>query len=246
MFPASSTLPGTTAGFFQLVSALEVVHAAVGLVGGSPVTALMQWAGRSNVLFGVVAAVPEVQDRPAVGAMFLAWAMSEVIRYPWYAASVAGACPHWLTWLRYVAGAWGASVLSWGERKCMGDGQAIGGGLHSVAGCWHRSGALASIGAPGMGVAGMGGMRAWQPEVGTCSTTHSSPHPTAHPIGISSSPPPAAHHLPLTTRQVHSRTPYPPAAPPTITPPHQLHPAEPPAHTLPCSLASVSPHLHPL
>ncbi len=88
------------AGFFQLLSALEILHAAVGLVGGSPLTSLMQWAGRSNVLFGVVAAVPETQNRPAVGAMFLAWALSEVIRYPWYAASVAGACPRWLTWLR--------------------------------------------------------------------------------------------------------------------------------------------------
>ena len=88
------------AGLFQLASALEIVHAAVGLVGGSPLTALMQWAGRSNVLFGVVAAVPEVQNGAAVGAMFLAWALSEVVRYPWYAASLAGACPHWLTWLR--------------------------------------------------------------------------------------------------------------------------------------------------
>lgn len=94
----------TCAGWFQLASALEIVHAAAGLVGGSPATALMQWGGRSNVLFGVVAAVPEVQQRAAVGHMFLAWALSEVIRYPWYAASLAGACPHWLTWLRCAAG----------------------------------------------------------------------------------------------------------------------------------------------
>ncbi|KAL4424771.1 hypothetical protein ABPG77_000811 [Micractinium sp. CCAP 211/92] len=94
---------GRAVSFFQLLSALEILHAAVGLVGGSPLTSLMQWAGRSNVLFGVVAAVPETQNRPAVGAMFLAWALSEVIRYPWYAASVAGACPRWLTWLRYTA-----------------------------------------------------------------------------------------------------------------------------------------------
>lgn len=70
------------------------------MVGGSPVSALMQWAGRSNVLFGVVAAVPAVQGGAAVGAMLLAWALSEVTRYPWYAASLVGACPHWLTWLR--------------------------------------------------------------------------------------------------------------------------------------------------
>mgnify|MGYP001810528148 CR=1 FL=1 len=92
--------PPPLAGLFQLASALEIVHAALGLVGGSPVTALMQWAGRSNVLFGVVAAVPEVQPGLAVGAMLAAWAASEVVRYPWYAAGVAGACPHWLTWLR--------------------------------------------------------------------------------------------------------------------------------------------------
>ncbi|PSC75468.1 very-long-chain (3R)-3-hydroxyacyl-dehydratase 2 [Micractinium conductrix] len=94
---------GEPVRLFQLASALEIVHAALGLVGGSPVTALMQWAGRSNVLFGVVAAVPEVQPGLAVGAMLAAWAASEVVRYPWYAAGVAGACPHWLTWLRYTA-----------------------------------------------------------------------------------------------------------------------------------------------
>ena len=90
------------------------MHAAAGLVGGSPATALMQWAGRSNVLFGVVAAVPEVQQRAAVGYMFLAWALSEVVRYPWYAASLAGACPRWLTWLRRagcVGGCWAAGLL---------------------------------------------------------------------------------------------------------------------------------------
>ena len=88
------------AGLSQLASLAEVAHAALGLVGGSPLTAAMQWAGRSNVLFGVVGAVPEVQRSPAVGAMLLAWALSEVVRYPWYAAGLAGACPRWLTWLR--------------------------------------------------------------------------------------------------------------------------------------------------
>ncbi len=90
----------SAAGLFQLLSGLEILHAAMGLVGGSPVTALMQWAGRSNVLFGVVGAVPEVQNGAAVGAMFLAWALSEVTRYPWYAVNVVGACPRWLTWIR--------------------------------------------------------------------------------------------------------------------------------------------------
>ncbi|KAL4859657.1 Very-long-chain (3R)-3-hydroxyacyl-CoA dehydratase 2 [Chlorella vulgaris] len=94
---------GDTIRLFQLVSGLEILHAALGLVGGSWGAALMQWAGRSNVLFGVVAAEPEVQGSLAVGIMCWAWALSEVIRYPWYAASLAGICPRWLTWLRYTA-----------------------------------------------------------------------------------------------------------------------------------------------
>jgi very-long-chain (3R)-3-hydroxyacyl-CoA dehydratase len=97
-----STISGlaSPAGLFQLLSGLEILHAALGLVRGSPANALVQWVGRSNVLFGVVASVPAVQSSPAVGAMLLAWAMSEVIRYPWYVATLAGACPAWLTWLR--------------------------------------------------------------------------------------------------------------------------------------------------
>ena len=92
-----------TTALFQLISALEIFHAAIGIVGGSPVSALMQWAGRCNVYFAVVRCIPEIQPTIAVGAMCVAWAISEIIRYPWYAAGVAGSCPHWLTWLRYTA-----------------------------------------------------------------------------------------------------------------------------------------------
>ena len=56
---STSVLPH--AALFQLISGLEIGHGAAGLVGGSPALAAMQWAGRSNVLFGVVWAVPEVQ-----------------------------------------------------------------------------------------------------------------------------------------------------------------------------------------
>ena len=75
----------------------------MGIIAGSPVAALMQWGGRSNVLFAIIRCVPEVQATVAVGATFLVWSLSEVIRYPWYAAGTAGTCPYWLTWLRYTA-----------------------------------------------------------------------------------------------------------------------------------------------
>eukprot|EP00887_Chlorella_sp_A99_P005245 scaffold1.g5245.t1 len=112
---------GRTVALFQLLSALEVAHAAADLVAGSPLTAAMQWAGRSNVLFGVVRAVPSVQHGAAVGWMLLAWALSEVIRYPWYAASLAGACPYWLTWLRYTAFIFLYPIGVVGEMKAVYD-----------------------------------------------------------------------------------------------------------------------------
>lgn len=32
--------------------------------------------------------------------MLVCWSLGEVIRYPWYALTEAGACPASLTWLR--------------------------------------------------------------------------------------------------------------------------------------------------
>ena len=42
---------------------LEILHAAAGLVRGSPAAALLQWAGRSNCLFAVLHCIPEVSLR---------------------------------------------------------------------------------------------------------------------------------------------------------------------------------------
>ncbi len=63
--PPPNKLPCRTplAELFQGVSLLETLHAAVGLVPSSPAMALMQWAGRSNVLFLVLDAIPQVGGR---------------------------------------------------------------------------------------------------------------------------------------------------------------------------------------
>lgn len=87
---------------FQLLSALEIVHAAVGFVRGSPLTSLMQWSGRSNVLFAILHRIPQLWTNPATAILIYVWALSEVVRYPWYAASLLQRCPDWLTWLRYT------------------------------------------------------------------------------------------------------------------------------------------------
>ncbi len=85
-----------------MISLLEVLHALIGLVRGSPVAALVQWTGRANVLYAIILAIPEIKAGVAAGTMIIAWSLSEIIRYPWYAAQLKGTCPFWLTWLRYT------------------------------------------------------------------------------------------------------------------------------------------------
>ncbi|KAG1671190.1 hypothetical protein FOA52_010126 [Chlamydomonas sp. UWO 241] len=85
----------------QWAAALEVLHACVGLVPSSPVMALMQWGGKAHAMFTILYGVAEAQTSWLGPVLLAVWAVSEVIRYPWYALSTAGACPAWLTWLRY-------------------------------------------------------------------------------------------------------------------------------------------------
>jgi very-long-chain (3R)-3-hydroxyacyl-CoA dehydratase len=90
-----------TARVLVLACLLETAHAALGLVPSSPLTCFLQWWGRENALFQIALAVPAVQRHPAAAGMVLCWCLSEVIRYPWYAAGASS--PRWLTWLRYSA-----------------------------------------------------------------------------------------------------------------------------------------------
>jgi very-long-chain (3R)-3-hydroxyacyl-CoA dehydratase len=78
-----------------MISLLEVFHALFGLVRGSPFAALLQWTGRANVLFNVVLPIETVCSAAPAGAVLLAWCLSEVVRYPWYAAQISGTCPFW-------------------------------------------------------------------------------------------------------------------------------------------------------
>ncbi|KAH9545536.1 hypothetical protein CY35_12G052800 [Sphagnum magellanicum] len=87
----------------QLTAFLEVLHSALGLVHSSTLYNFLQWLGRSHVLFAIIAQIPEVQEQPPILITFSAWALSEVIRCPYYALTLMGMCPRWLTWLRYTA-----------------------------------------------------------------------------------------------------------------------------------------------
>ncbi|KAK4838983.1 hypothetical protein QYF36_018107 [Acer negundo] len=82
---------------------LEVVHGAIGIVPSGVLFPLMQWGGRTFVLLMIVRKIDEVQESPSVFICFVAWSLSEVIRYPYYALNCIGNCSSWITLLRYTA-----------------------------------------------------------------------------------------------------------------------------------------------
>ncbi|XP_062084882.1 uncharacterized protein LOC133791017 [Humulus lupulus] len=87
----------------QTAAFLEVIHGAIGLVPSGVVFPLMQWGGRTHFLLAIVRQIDEVQELPAVFITFLAWSLSEVIRYPQHAFTCIGSSPYWITYLRYTA-----------------------------------------------------------------------------------------------------------------------------------------------
>ncbi|XP_022148455.1 very-long-chain (3R)-3-hydroxyacyl-CoA dehydratase 2 [Momordica charantia] len=89
--------------FLQTAAFLEIIHGAVGLVPTGVLLPLMQWGGRVHFLIAVVRRLAEVQHLPYVFITFMAWSLSEVIRYSHHALNCLGVCPFWLTYLRYTA-----------------------------------------------------------------------------------------------------------------------------------------------
>ncbi|KAG2618783.1 hypothetical protein PVAP13_3NG141315 [Panicum virgatum] len=90
-------------GVLQTCAILETVHATIGLVPTAPLLAFLQWGGRTHFVLAVVRQIPEVQSSPSVFITFMAWSISEVIRYSHYALTTLKVCPSWLTYLRYTA-----------------------------------------------------------------------------------------------------------------------------------------------
>jgi very-long-chain (3R)-3-hydroxyacyl-CoA dehydratase len=91
---------GATVTYAQTATAVETLHAALGLTRSGVVGNVAQWAGRTHCWY-LVCALPELQRSSAVALLLLCWALADVVRYAWAAASTAGRCPASLTWLRY-------------------------------------------------------------------------------------------------------------------------------------------------
>eukprot|EP00010_Vexillifera_abyssalis_P003992 CAMPEP_0201551952 /NCGR_PEP_ID=MMETSP0173_2-20130828/12161_1 /ASSEMBLY_ACC=CAM_ASM_000268 /TAXON_ID=218659 /ORGANISM="Vexillifera sp., Strain DIVA3 564/2" /LENGTH=234 /DNA_ID=CAMNT_0047962327 /DNA_START=101 /DNA_END=801 /DNA_ORIENTATION=+ len=93
----------TTLLFFQGLAFLEILHArgVLGLVPSPLGTTLMQVFSRLNMVF-VCAQIVAARSHPFFTTMVLAWTVTEIIRYLYYALSTAGQSLVVLTYLRYT------------------------------------------------------------------------------------------------------------------------------------------------
>lgn len=84
--------------------ATELTHAATGLVP-SPILALLpQFFARCVIAWGISYHVPESAGNYSLcyAAFVVAWSVTEVFRYSFYAGKQLGHVPYWLLWMRYL------------------------------------------------------------------------------------------------------------------------------------------------
>lgn len=74
----------------QAAATVEIVHSAVGIVKGSPVSAFIQNGGRDAVLFLFILPVQHAHSSLFVYLLYAVWGLAEVIRYPYYVALLLG------------------------------------------------------------------------------------------------------------------------------------------------------------
>ncbi|KAK1462195.1 protein tyrosine phosphatase-like protein [Colletotrichum melonis] len=72
-----------------------------GVVRAPVFTTVMQVLSRFVLVWGVVYPFPYLARSPWYSSMLLAWSVTEVIRYSYFALTLSGFQPKFLTWLRY-------------------------------------------------------------------------------------------------------------------------------------------------
>ncbi|KAF8993701.1 tyrosine phosphatase-like protein [Cyathus striatus] len=92
---------GPQTAFVQSFAILEVIHVLLGWVRSPLPTTVMQISSRLFLVWGIVEQFPEVRTNPLYASMVLAWSMTEVIRYTFYACSLLGVNSGALLYLRY-------------------------------------------------------------------------------------------------------------------------------------------------
>lgn len=87
---------------FQNAAFLEILNAAFGLVKSNPLITTFQVLSRMMVVVGVVMATPAAKVSPGLPIALLAWSLTEVVRYGYYALNIIEAVPNFMIFLRYT------------------------------------------------------------------------------------------------------------------------------------------------
>ena len=96
----SHAFVGSIVALVQSLAILEVVHAALGWVRSPVATTAVQVASRLFMVWGVTERYSQAWSSPFYASMVLAWAITECIRYPFYANQLLNAEGPALLWAR--------------------------------------------------------------------------------------------------------------------------------------------------
>ncbi|KAJ7045449.1 PTPLA-domain-containing protein [Mycena alexandri] len=96
------TRVGSTVAIVQTCAILEVVHSLLGWVRSPLQTTAMQVASRLWIVWGIVQQFDVARTNPLYTSAVLAWSITEVVRYSFYASSLLGYEPPLLLYLRYT------------------------------------------------------------------------------------------------------------------------------------------------
>ncbi|MFH4982671.1 hypothetical protein AB6A40_009380 [Gnathostoma spinigerum] len=87
---------------FQTTAVLEILHAMAGIVRSPVGTTTMQVFSRVSILWLVLHTVNESRSSIGVPMLLVAWSLTEVIRYSFYALNLLNYVPQCLLWMRYT------------------------------------------------------------------------------------------------------------------------------------------------
>ncbi|KAJ7262241.1 PTPLA-domain-containing protein [Mycena haematopus] len=93
---------GGAVAVVQTCALLEVAHSLLGWVRSPLQTTAMQVASRLWIVWGIVQQFEVARTSPLYTSCVLAWSITEVVRYSFYASSILGYEPPVLLYLRYT------------------------------------------------------------------------------------------------------------------------------------------------
>lgn len=87
---------------FQTAAVIEIIHAAVGLVKSNPVITGLQIFSRVFILWAILHSFVEAQRSFGLPLLLVAWTVTEIVRYSYYALNLLRLNVSIVTWLRYT------------------------------------------------------------------------------------------------------------------------------------------------